>query len=388
MTRDVKREDTRPDFSRREFIAATALAVGGISVLGASSRASATDTGLAKGSSKDLSLSAAGYDFKRLDALFDGRVKIKGCDTQFKKMAIGDMNTHVFNGPQTLDVTEIGLHPFMLAYANDDFRAYTLLPIFPLRLFRHKSVFIRTDRGIKSPQDLKGKTIATPGYSSTSLTWIRGILQDEYGIKPQDVEWLTASKDSSTDTAGKASAQEQVLPEGISIQAGPEGKDESDLLESGEADALFHAAEPRAYIEGHPKVARLFPDYRATEKAYFAKTGIFPIMHAVAIKRDLLKQNPGLAREVFNAYSEAKQLAYGYMTKLGWADDMLPWYGQELEETRALMGDNFYSYGIKGNRKTLEALFRYSHQQGLSSRELTIEELFEPSTLELTENPG
>jgi 4,5-dihydroxyphthalate decarboxylase len=294
----------------------------------------------------------------------------------------------VFSGPQTLDVTEIGLHPFMLAFANDGFRDYSLLPIFPLRLFRHKSVFIRTDRGIKKPEDLRGKTIATPGYSSTSLTWIRGIFQEEYGIKPEDIKWIVASKDSSAKDAGKASKQENVLPEGVSISTGPAGKDESDLLESGEVDALFHAGEPRAYVKGHPKVGRLFPDYRSTERAYYSKTGIFPIMHGVAIKKSLVKRNPWLIETVFKAYSQSKQIAYEYMAKAAWFKESLPWFGQEFEETRALMGDNYYSYGIEPNRKTLEALFRYSHQQGLCSRKLTIEELFDPTSLDLVESPA
>jgi 4,5-dihydroxyphthalate decarboxylase len=341
---------------------------------------------MSEGRSEHLSLNAAGYKFKRLAALFDGRVQIKGCNAQYEAMAIGDMNTHVFSGPQTLDVTEIGLHPFMLAFANDDFRAYTLLPVFPLRLFRHKSIFIRTDRSINKPEDLIGKTVATPGYSSTSLTWIRGMLQDEYGVRPEDINWIITSQDSSANVSGKTSKQEQVMPEGVSIKTGPAGKDESDLLESGEVDFLFHAAEPRAFIQGHPKVARLFPDYRVTERAYFAKTGIFPIMHAVAVRRELLAQHPWLAHAVFDAYSQAKRLAYQQMRKIGWADDMLPWYGQELEETRKLMGANFYSYGIKANRVTLEALCRYSYEQGLSSRKLTIEELFAPMSFEFAES--
>ena len=328
----------------------------------------------------------AGYNFDRTKALIDGRVKIEGCDIQFQESGIGDINTHVFSGPQTLDVTEIGLHPFMLAYANDGFRDYSLLPIFPLRLFRHKSVFIRTDRGIKKPEDLRGKTIATAGYSSTSLTWIRGIFQKEYGLKPKDMQWIVSSKDSSAKDAGKGSKQENIFPEGVPISMGPAGKDESELLESGEVDALFHAGEPRAYIEGHPKVGRLFPDYRLTEQAYFSKTGIFPIMHAVAIKKSLVKQNPWLIEAVFDAYSQSKQKAYDYMAKAAWFKDSLPWFGQEFDETRALMGDNYYSYGIEPNRKTLGALFRYSHQQGLCSRELTIEELFEPASLGLVES--
>lgn len=376
------------DYSRRNFIAATTLAVGSAGILAACGREPGQDSGRPPGSSNRLSLNAAGYRTKRVAALFDGRVPIEGCDTHFREMAVGDMNTDVFNGPQTLDVTEIGLHPFMLAYVNDGFRDYSLLPIFPLRLFRHRSVFIRTDRGIEQPQDLIGKSIATPGYSSTSLTWIRGIFREEYGVDPTDIDWVISAGDSSAALAGTASKQELVTPEGVAIRTGPEGMDESDLLESGEVDALFHAVEPRAYIEGHPAVARLFADYRSTERAYFAKTGIFPIMHAVAIKRDLLRENPWLAQAVFNAYSQAKQLSYVHMARAGWYDDMLPWYGQEFEETRELMGGNYYSYGGEANRKALEALFRYSHQQGLSGRLLTVEELFDPLSFELAESPA
>ena len=325
-----------------------------------------------------LKLKVAGYNLPRLSALFNGKVKIEGCDVEMVEMGIGDMNTNVFNGPQTLDVTEIGLHPFMLAYANDNFRDYTLLPIFPLRVYRHKSIFIRPDRGIEKPQDLKGKTIATPGYSSTSLTWIRGILQDEYGVTPQDVKWLTSAKDSSANLAGKISKNEQIIPEGISIQSGSKGKDESDLLVSGEADALFHAAEPKAYVEGNPNVTRLFEDYRTVEQAYYKKTGIFPIMHAVAIRTSLLKEHPWLAKAVFDAYSKSKELAYQAMAKKGWFSDMLPWYPQEFTDTRKLMGKNFYSYGFEANRKVLETLARYSYEQGLSSRKLSVDELFDP----------
>jgi len=197
------------------------------------------------------------------------------------------------------------------------------------------------------------------------------------------VEWIVARNDSSAKDAGKVSKQENVFPKGVPIELGPEGKDESDLLEAGNVDALCHAAEPRAFIQRHPKVARLFPDHRAVERAYFAKTGIFPIMHAVAIRQKIARDNPWLVKAVFEAYAEAKRLDYVYMAKSAWIFGSLPWYAQELEETRALMGDNFYSYGIGPNRKTLEALFRYSHHQSLAKRELTIAELFHPSSLDL-----
>lgn len=383
---DKKINSTSFQTSRRRFLKASAAVAGTAGVLGMSgvSGLLASTAKLAK-STNNLSIKIAGYKIDRVDALIDGRVQVEGCDTQFEVASIGDINTNVFSGPQSHEVTEIGLHPYMLAYANDGFRGYSLIPVFPLRLFRHKSIFIRTDRGITKPEDLRGKKVATPGFSSTSLTWIRGIVQHEYGVKPEEIQWVISSKDSSAKAAGKASKQESVVPKGLSVSKGPAGKDESDLLESGEVDALFHAAEPRAYMEGHPKVARLFPDFRKTEREYFAKTGIFPIMHAVAIRKDIIERNPWLLKAVFNAYSQAKQLMYDYLKKSAWYKNSLPWIAQEIEETRTLMGENFWPYGIAPNRKALEALFQYSYEQGLAKRKLTIEDLFHPSTMALEE---
>jgi 4,5-dihydroxyphthalate decarboxylase len=381
MSSESGKEKPRLGYSRREFLTTSALTIGTVGALSLGGLPDAKATEKSKG----LPLSMAGYNFDRTKGLINGLAKIEGCDIQFREMGIGDINTIVFSGSQSLDVTEIGLHPFMLAYANEGFRDYSLLPIFPLRLFRHKSVFIRTDRNIKKPEDLKGKKVATAGYSSTSLTWIRGIFQEEYGLKPEDMQWIISSKDSSAKEAGKVSKQENTFPKGVPISMGPEGKDESDLLEAGEVDVVFHAGEPKGYIQGHPKIARLFPNYRSVERGFFSKTGIFPIMHAVAIKKSLVKENPWLIEAVFNAYSQSKQMAYDYMAKAAWLRDSLPWFGQEFDETRALMGDNYYSYGIKSNRKTLEALFRYSYQQGLCSRELKIKEIFVSSSLDLME---
>jgi 4,5-dihydroxyphthalate decarboxylase len=367
-------------FTRRGFLsgAATSLAF-----------AAASSVALGQGSAKrPIKLRGAGYRFPRTEALFTGAVNPPGIELQFEVAGIGDMNTNVFSGEQTWDVCEIGLHPFMLAYANEDFRDYSLIPAYPIRAFRHKSIFVRTDRGIQKPEDLKGRTVATPGYSSTSLTWIRGMLKDEYGVEPGDIDWVYSRKDSSAAEAGKISAQENVLPEGVSIRPGPLGKDESQLLVDGDVDALFHAAQPQAFIDGHPKVARLFADSRATEQDYYRRTGIFPIMHAVAVRKKLLDADDTLAGKLFRAYSEAKQRAYLANIRMGWASNMLPWYSQELEATQAVMGSNFYSYGLPENRVVLDTLFRYSHDQGLASKRLTVEELFHPSALALTEQTG
>ncbi len=372
--------------SRRGFLKMAAVAGG---MLGFPGIIQAADSqpgspGIIRTSSKSnrLSITIAGYPFDRVKGLVEGSVKVEGCDTQFEVSSIYKLNTVAMGGDQKWEIQEIGLHPFMLAYANDNFRDYTLIPVFPLRTFRHKSIFVHTDRGIHKPADLRGKTVAAAGYSQSSLTWIRGILLHEYGIKPEDMQWIISTKSSDK---GKVSKNESARPEGVPITFGPEGVDESEMLVAGKVDAVFSAKEPQAYIDEHPKVVRLFSDYRQVERAYFTKTGIFPIMHAVAIRNDVVKKNPWLPEAVFHAYSQAKQQMYKAMQDLGWAMISLPWIGNELEETRALMGDNYWPYGIEQNRKTLEALFQYSYEQGLSKRQLTIEELFHPSTLKLIE---
>jgi 4,5-dihydroxyphthalate decarboxylase len=372
--------------TRRTALRAILAAPVGIAGLSYAEEPSSAEREVEPSKGSGLTLHIAGYQYDRVAALADGRVKVDGCNLSFTKDTIGNLNTHIFSGPGTRDVTEVGLHPYILAYANDDFRDYTLLPIFPLRVFRHKSIFIRTDRGIARPEDLRGKKVATPGYSSTSLTWIRGILEEEYGIKPTDIEWFVSSADSSAKDTGGPSKFENILPKNLKVEQGPAGKDESDMLADGDVDALFHAMEPKCYVAGHPKVARLFQDFRTAEHSYFQKTGIFPIMHAVAIRNKLVDTHPWLPSALFKAYAQSKAIAIRELTTMGWAYNSLPWLAKEVEETRSLMGKNFWPYGIKPNRKTIDALCRYSHQQGLASRRLNIDELFHASSMDLTEN--
>ena len=183
--------------SRRNFIRTTALGAGLIGTLSSFNLMNKM-RGIDSRGNSDLHLSMTGYDYPRIQALYDKKVSIKGCSYDIEYSGgVGDMNTNTFSGSQSYDVTEIGLVPYILAYANHGFRDYTLLPIFPLRMFRHKSVFVHAGSGITRPQDLKGKKIGTPGYSSSSLTWIRGMFQDEYGVSPEDVHWVIANKDSS-----------------------------------------------------------------------------------------------------------------------------------------------------------------------------------------------
>lgn len=332
-----------------------------------------------------LPITLAGYEYDRIRGLIDGSVKIEGCRTTFEVTGIGPLNNHAFFGVQTRDITEVGLIPYILAYANDEFRDYTLLPIPILRTFRHKSIFIRTDRGIKTPADLRGKKVATVGYSSSGLTHVRGILQEQYGVKPNEIEWISVQKDSASNLTGGVSAWEKIRPDGISITNAPESEDESSLLISGQVDAILHPAEPKVYQDRNPIVERLFKDHRSVEKEYFEQTGIFPIMHTLAIRKKTALANPWLAKAVFEAYSKAKFQDYQYMKTWGWAMSSLPWYGQEYNETTELMGGNFYPYGLQASKASYEAAFRFTYEQGLSKRLVTLEEMFDKSTLDLIE---
>ena len=368
--------------SRRQFLTTSAASVVAV---GASSSMEAQEN--KDDTSKGLPITIAGYPYERVRAIQDGRVKVDKCQVKFEVDKIGDLNRHVFNGPKTRDVTEVGLIPFLLAFCNGGLRDYQLLPIFVLKVFRHKSIFVHSDRGIAKPEDLRGRKVATVGYSSSGLTWIRGIIQDEYGIKPEEIEWVVTAKDSAKGQTGGASKWEKVPPpKSVNVTYAPEGKTDSDLLLEGKVDAIFHPAEPKAFVDRHPKVERLFSDPRKVESDYFKKTGIYPIMHIVAIRSELAKTQPWLPKAIFDAYSSAKQSDYDEMRKIRWAYSSLPWFGQEFRNTVNLMGDNFYSYGIKENRKALETVFRYLHQQGLSKRELTIDELFAPATLDFVDN--
>jgi 4,5-dihydroxyphthalate decarboxylase len=339
------------------------------------------------GSNNKLQLRLAGYDYDKVAGLMNGSVKVDGCDVSFEVDRIGNLNTDALGGPMTRGATEIGLVPYVISYANAGLRNHTLIPVFPLKVFRHKSIYIRPDRGIERPEDLLGKRIATPGYSSSSLTWIRGILKDEYGVSPEDIHWVIAKEDSAGADTGGASEFENQLPSGLDFSEGPAGLDESDLLVTGEVDGLFHAAEPKAFSEGNPNCVRLFSDSRTAEQDYYKKTGIFPIMHAVAVRRDLVEEHPWLIRVIFQAYSEAKQQVYDFQRRHAWYKTTMPWVSQELEETRAVMGNNFYSYGFtENNRKSIDALLRYCYEQGLSNSRLEVEKLFHSSTLKLIES--
>lgn len=372
--------------NRRRFIQNTGLAgiaAGGVGTAAIASENRSPDPTVKKVNGpfgEGLPITVAGYDYNRVAAVANGQALIEGCQVTYEVTGIGPMNMHALGDPKTRQVTEIGLIPYILAWANDGIRDYSLLPIPALRVFRHKSMWVPSDSDIVNPSQLEGRKVGIVSYSSSGLTWIRGVLREEYGVKPEDLHWVVAAKESSAGVTGGVSSWEQVgPPEGVTISNAPAGMDESELLLSGEVDAIFHAAEPKAFMERNPAIRRLFVDHRSVEQDYYKRTGIFPIMHSIAVRRDVLAENPWLPKAVFAAFSKAKAMDMKYMQMLGWAYDTLPWYGQEFDETVAAMGRNFYPYGYEVNAKTYDTAFRYLHEQGLTKYRVTLDEIFDPS---------
>ena len=333
---------------------------------------------------KGATIKVAGYAYDRVRAIMDGQVGIEGADVNFHVEDIYGLNRFAFGPERKYEVSELGLIPYVSKYVNEDFRAYTLIPVFISRIFRHRNVFVHVDAGIEKPEDLRGKRVGTPGYGMSANTWIRGFLRDEYGVKADEMQWIETTKSSDKGSLNKGSSK-YFLPDDFPLVKGPPGVDESDLIIAGDCDALITAITPRAFLDGHPKVKRLFPDVRAAEKAYYKKTGLFPIMHVVGIRTDAIKANPGLPKAVFEMYSKAKQIAYANLETTTSLKVTLPWVTQEFEDTRTLMGDNFWPYGDKANLKELDLVMRYTHEQGLVKRRLKVDEVFHPSTLELIE---
>ncbi len=329
-------------------------------------------------------LSVAGYAYDRVQAIMDGSARLPDREVKFETSHIYALSQSAFGPEQRYDVTEIGLIPFIRQYINNGFRDYTLLPVFISRTFRHRNIYVRADAGINTPEDLRGKRVGTPGYGYSAHTWIRGMLADEYGVHPQDMQWIETTE-SSDGAPGSPNLNRHFLPDDFPLTKGPAGVNESELLVSGGCDALITAITPEAFLQGDPRVRQLFPNVKAAEQAYYKKTGVFPIMHAIAVRRELVDANPDLIAQLFKMYSNAKQNTYTSLDDTTALRVTLPWAVEEFRSTRALMGENFWSYGIDANRKELDLAMRYANVQGLTKEIGNPPDLFHPLTHRLVD---
>ena len=245
-------------------------------------------------------------------------------------------------------------------------------------MFRHSSIYINGDSGIRDPKDLIGKRVGTPEYQITASVWIRGILSDEYHVPVSSVQYFRGGEEQP----GRPEKSALSLPPEIRLSDIPPGKTLSVMLATGEIDALYTARIPSTFGNGSGKVVRLFEDYQQVEREYFLKTRIFPIMHTIIIRREVLDRHPWIAQSLYKAFVLAQRETYRDLDEMAALKTMLPWLPRYVEETRNLMGDDFWSYGLESNAHILSTFLRYSWEQGLSKRQLTPAELFTPGSLE------
>lgn len=327
---------------------------------------------------RDIPITIACGDYDRVRAIKDGRVKVEGCDVTFLPLEPEEVFFRAFRYAE-FDVCELSFSSF-LRVTSQNKADYVGIPAFVSRVFRHNAIYIRTDRGIEKPEDLRGKLVGLPEYQMTAPVWMRGMLEDEYGVRPDEIHWRSGGQEE----AGRDERTPLTLDNGVDLQPIPEDRTLSEMFAAGELDALMTARAPSPFVRGEPNIARLFPDYRAVEKAYYEKTKLFPIMHLMGVKKELAEQYPWLPGSLYKAFVQARDIAYDEVREITALLITLPWVEAEALETMALMGEDYWRYGVKESAHEIEALTRYSYDQGLSERKLTAEDLFAPSTFEIS----
>jgi 4,5-dihydroxyphthalate decarboxylase len=321
-----------------------------------------------------LNLSVAVGPYDRTRALVDGAVQIDGVNAACMTLSPEEIFFRAFRHAE-FDICELSLSSFTVKTAQGS-GPYVGVPAFVSRAFRHTSIYVRTDR-IKKPEDLKGKRVGVPEYQLTANVWARAILEEDYGVKPSDIQWVRGG----IEDAARPEKITIKLPPDVKLENAPEGKTISAMLAEGAIDG-FIAPRPPSLPKNTPNVGWLFPDPVAAAKDYFKRTGIFPIMHIVGVRRTLAEQHPWLPGAVLKAFEQSKAAAMEQLSDTSATKVTLPFIEERLTEARELMGEDFWAYGVEPSRKTLENFLKHHHSQGLSSRLVKPEELFHPGTLE------
>jgi 4,5-dihydroxyphthalate decarboxylase len=323
----------------------------------------------------ELTMACGLYD--RMLDLYRGDVRPAGITLNFIPMDGSAGAREIFDrmgGNLEFDVAEMSSSEFFARRSAGE-SPLVALPVFPSRVFRHGMVSINRRSGIKSPKDLEGKRIGVPIYSMSAAVWMKGHLQHDYGVDLSTIQWVEGAI-NHPGPHGHPSILPLLRP--ARIEKNTSGKSLSDLLESGGIDAIIGTVLPDA-IHHNPDIARLFPDYRAEEKAYYKRTRIFPIMHLLAVRRDVCEAHPFIASSLFDAMCESKERARLRMRDLGTLNYMLPWMTADLDEIDEVFGGDPWPYGIEPNRPTLEALMTYLADQAIIKEPMRIEDMFVPT---------
>jgi len=324
----------------------------------------------------DLRLSIAMGDYDRTRPIVDGRVRIDSVDPMVMLLSPEEMFFRAMRH-QAFDASELSLSSYCVSIARGD-PHYVAVPVFLSRAFRHTSVYVRSDRGIDGPEDLKGKRVGIAEWQLSANVWIRGILEDDFGIASADIQWVRGGME----TPSRPEKISLALPPEVRIEEAPDGRPLNELLAAGEIDGFVGPRAPRCFDERHPQIRRLFDDSITAAEDYYGRHGIFPIMHVLALRRRLAEEHPWLPGALLKAFTEAKAVAEAALNDTSATKVTMPFVEDTLYRARRIMGPELWPYGLEPNRRVLDTFLRYHHAQGLSSRRLDVDELFHPASVE------
>ena len=323
-----------------------------------------------------LKLTFGCWNYDRTRALMDGSVVPDGIDLNYLNMPVEETFFRMLRH-QEFDLAELSLSSYTVSMFKPE-RPFVAIPAFPSRFFRHSCIYVNANAGIREPKDLIGKRVGNPEYQMTAPVWIRGILSDHYGVPVDSVTYMTGGEEQP----GRSEKLKLDLPPTIRVQSIGPGQTLSQMLLDGEIDALYTARMPSSFLNGGGRVKRLFEDYEQVERNYFRETGLFPIMHTVAMRRDVYEANRWIAQSMMKALWESQRRSYQDLVETAALKTMLPWLTAHVEQVKREMGDDFWPYGFAKNEATLRTFLRYHFEQGLSARLLEPRELFAPESLE------
>jgi hypothetical protein len=321
-----------------------------------------------------LHLTFACGDYDRTRALEDGSVRPDGIDLTYLRLPVEETFFRMLRHRE-FDVAEMSLSTYV-ATLDQTPRPFVALPVFTSRMFRHGGVYINANAGIGTPSDLRGKRVGSPEFQLTACVWIRGILAEHHGVPLDSVTYYTGGQE----TPGRI--EKGKVDTGLDVRPIPAGATLSQMVANGDIDALYTPRVPSPFRDRDPRVIRLFDDVVAIEKQYFAATGIFPIMHVVVIRSDLYERHRWVAQSLYKACLIARDDAYARLYDSSALRFMEPWLIQHLEDSKQLLGRDYWSYGLAENEKALDVFLRYHHEQGLSRTRYEPADLFAAETAE------
>jgi 4,5-dihydroxyphthalate decarboxylase len=319
----------------------------------------------------ELPLTLAINDYDHARDLVTGRVRAEGIDLTCLTLPVEEI-FYRFTAFREWDVSELSMAKYTSLVASGD-RSLTAIPVFPSRVFRHSAIYVRADGGVRAPGDLAGRRIGVPEWIQTAGVYARGVLQHAYGIGLADVAWFQGG----VNEAGREELVAPTLPGGVSIEAVTD-RTLQDMLVEGDLDAVISARAPQRFLDGDTRIRRLFDDPRAVEEAHYRETGIFPIMHTIAVRSEVADAHPWVLGNLLTAFTEAKDRSLVRLRDVNASRFPVPWSHDLGRAAAGLLGPDSWPYGIEANRPTLEAFLQFAHEQGVAERALAPEDLFPP----------